>query len=161
MPAPQSPSHSPSRVDILSQVPLFAGLPTREIMHLAETLQTIDIPAGTIIFQEGGRDELFYILIAGEAEVIKALGSEGERHLGKIGPGTLIGEMSLFSPDSLHTASVRSLTPLSMLEITRADFDALLHRQPTLAYELVRLLSRRLDHSENLTILDLQEKTAS
>lgn len=155
MPAPQQPS---KQVDILSQVPLFAGLPSREITHLADTLQTVEFPAGTIIFQEGGRDEHFYILIAGEAEVIKALGGEGERHLGRIGPGTLIGEMSLFSIDSRHTASVRGLTPLSMLEITRADFDALLHRQPTLAYELVRLLSRRLDHSENLTILDLQEK---
>jgi serine phosphatase RsbU (regulator of sigma subunit) len=44
------------------------------------------------------------------------------------------------------------------VEITRAQLDRLLHRQPTLAYELVRTLSRRLEESENLTILDLREK---
>ena len=33
-----------------------------------------------------------------------------------------------------------------------------MHRQPQLAYELIRLLSQRLEESENVTILDLKEK---
>jgi sigma-B regulation protein RsbU (phosphoserine phosphatase) len=40
----------------------------------------------------------------------------------------------------------------------RADFDILLHRQPQLAYELVGLLSNRLEDSENLAIIELKEK---
>ena len=82
----------------------------------------------------------------------------GERRLGVLHRGSLIGEMSLFSEDGSHTAGVRALTPLRLLEMTRPEFDALLHRQPMMAYDLVRLLSRRLERSENLTILDLQEK---
>jgi phosphoserine phosphatase RsbU/P len=50
------------------------------------------------------------------------------------------------------------LTPLQLLKVTRAELDALLHRQPQLAYEIIRLLSHRLEESENLTILDLREK---
>jgi serine phosphatase RsbU (regulator of sigma subunit) len=42
--------------------------------------------------------------------------------------------------------------------MTRDDLDALLHRHPRFAYELVGLLSRRLEESENVTILDLREK---
>ena len=42
--------------------------------------------------------------------------------------------------------------------MTRADFDALLHRQPALAYKMVRVLSLRLEGTENRTIRDLQEK---
>jgi sigma-B regulation protein RsbU (phosphoserine phosphatase) len=36
--------------------------------------------------------------------------------------------------------------------------DALLQRQPQIAYELIRLLSRRLEASENATIQDLRER---
>jgi sigma-B regulation protein RsbU (phosphoserine phosphatase) len=45
-----------------------------------------------------------------------------------------------------------------LLEMTHAELDALLHRQPLFAYELVGMLSRRLEESENTTILDLREK---
>ena len=42
--------------------------------------------------------------------------------------------------------------------MTRSDFDALLHRQPSLAYNLLTVMSARLNESENHTIRDLQEK---
>jgi sigma-B regulation protein RsbU (phosphoserine phosphatase) len=72
--------------------------------------------------------------------------------------GNLLGEMSLFSREGCHTASVRALTPLRLLNVPDTELDALLHRQPLFAYEIIRLLSRRLEESENLTILDLKEK---
>ena len=64
----------------------------------------------------------------------------------------------MFSEEGKHTASVRAHTPVRALEITRRDIDGLLHRWPLFAYELTRLLSQRLEQSENLTILELQEK---
>jgi sigma-B regulation protein RsbU (phosphoserine phosphatase) len=153
---------------LISQVSLFTGLPPGEIHTLAKTLQPREAEAGTILFQEGVHDDRFYILLEGQAEVFKAMGDssvvEGvelggrERRLGVLHRGALIGEMSLFSQDGRHTAGVRALTPLRLLEMSRAEFDALLHRQPMMAYDLVRLLSRRLERSENLTILDLREK---
>ena len=154
---------------IISQVPLFARLPSAEITHLAQTLKPRQAAAGSLLFQEGIHDDRFYILLDGQAEVFKALIEPslaegpaefggGERRLGVLHRGSLIGEMSLFSQDGSHTAGVRALTPLRLLEMTRREFDALLHRQPMMAYDLVRLLSRRLERSENLTILDLQDK---
>jgi phosphoserine phosphatase RsbU/P len=44
------------------------------------------------------------------------------------------------------------------LNVPHTELDDLLHRQPQLAYEIIRLLSVRLEESENITILDLQEK---
>jgi serine phosphatase RsbU (regulator of sigma subunit) len=143
---------------LISRIPLFAALPASDIQHLADTLRACEISEKTILFSEGGREDFFYILMDGQAEVIKALGTQDERLLGVREKGALIGEMSLFTPGSYHTASVRALTPLKLLQMTRADFDSLLHRQPTLAYEVVRMMSQRLEHSENSTILDLQEK---
>jgi serine phosphatase RsbU (regulator of sigma subunit) len=42
--------------------------------------------------------------------------------------------------------------------MTLQDFDRLLHRYPTLAYNMVQQMSQRLEATENTTILDLREK---
>jgi serine phosphatase RsbU (regulator of sigma subunit) len=142
----------------LSTIPLFASLPADEIRHLEATLSASECPSGKVLFHEGHSDDKFYILLEGQVEVVKSLGRPEERILGMREAGNLLGEMSLFSQDGCHTASVRSLTPLRLLKVTHAELDALLHRQPQLAYEIIRLLSHRLEESENLTILDLKEK---
>ncbi len=142
----------------LADIPLFASLPTDEIEHLETTLPSVSIQPGKILFNEGQSDDKFYILIEGEVEVVKSMGEEDERILGVRGPGNLLGEMSLFSREGCHTASVRSLTPLWMLQVSHKELDGLLHRQPLLAYEIIRLFSKRLEESENITILDLREK---
>ncbi len=36
--------------------------------------------------------------------------------------------------------------------MTQADFDALLYRQPSLTYGLLKVMSARLNESENLAI---------
>ena len=143
---------------LISQVPIFASLPPGEIKHLANSLRVCEFTEGEILFREGDIDPHFYILLEGQVEVVKKLGTPEERILGVRGEAAFLGEMSLFSQGGQHTATVRAITPLTLLEMTRADFDALLHRQPALAYDLVRLLSRRLEQSENITILDLKEK---
>jgi sigma-B regulation protein RsbU (phosphoserine phosphatase) len=144
--------------DLISRVPLFASLPRSEIEYLAGTLRPRQFAAGALLFREGTVGGVFYILLDGHVEIIKALGTSDERllHVGE--PGSFVGEMSLFSREGLRTASVRARTPAQTLEITRAEFDALLYRHPALAYDMVRVLSRRLEESQNLTLRDLRAK---
>jgi phosphoserine phosphatase RsbU/P len=143
---------------VLRQVPLFAELPQAEIEHLAATLRSSQLAPGTILLREGHSDDRFYVLVEGEVEIVKALDTPDERLVGVRGAGSALGEMSLFSEDGCHTASVRALTEVRLLEMTRTQFDELLRRQPGLAYAVVRLTSRRLAESENATIQDLREK---
>ena len=144
--------------NIISSIPLFASLPSAEIEYLAATLRPHTIPEQTLLFLEGHADDHFYILLDGQVEIIKALGADAERLLGVREAGSFIGEMSLFSGHGQHTASVRARTSLRVLEMSRAEFDALLSRQPALAQAMARVLSGRLDESENQTIRDLLEK---
>jgi len=142
----------------LATIPLFSSLPDEEIRHLEATLSASNFPGGKVLLQEGHSDENFYILLKGTVEVVKSLGRPEARVLGVRKAGNLLGEMSLFTKHGHHTASVRSLTPLQLLKVSRAELDAILLRQPQLAYKLISLLSLRLEDSENLTILDLKEK---
>jgi len=144
--------------DVLGRIPLFSRLSTPELASLASSLATRRVEARTMFIEEGRVDGHFYVLMEGEVEVIKACGSEDERTLGVRYAGELLGEMGLFSGDGAHTASVCALTSLRLLEMKRSTFNALLRRHPQITYELVRLITGRLQESENLTIIDLKEK---
>jgi serine phosphatase RsbU (regulator of sigma subunit) len=144
--------------NLLKRVALFQSLPVDEIDRLEQTLRRCEFDAGTELFQEGDPAEFFFIVVAGELEIIKSLGKPGERVVGVVETGAFIGEMGLLSSRRRRTASVRARTPVRLLEITRADFDAVLHRQPALAYQMVSVLSQRLERSQNNTIRDLKAK---
>lgn len=142
----------------IHQVPLFASLSPEEKRSLSETLHQVEIPANTVLFREGETGDCFYTVLDGQVEVVKALDTPEERLLNLYGPGEFLGEMSLFDRDGIRTASVRTRTPAQLLKMTHADLDVLLRHQPTLAFELLRVMSLRLRDSDNATIRDLQEK---
>ncbi|MFQ5943872.1 MAG: PP2C family protein-serine/threonine phosphatase [Anaerolineales bacterium] len=144
--------------EALKRVPLFQALPDSELRELAGGLQLSELDQGELMFSEGDRGNQCYIVVEGQVEIIKSLGTEEERLLAIRDSGEAIGEMSLFSEDHQRTASVRAKTPLKLLVIERNDLEAVLRRQPDLAFGLVATLSRRLEESENLTISDLREK---
>jgi phosphoserine phosphatase RsbU/P len=143
---------------LISRVPLFATLPPADIEHLAATLQSMSYPSGVTLFNEGEYGDRFYIVLEGKIAIIKALGTDDERLLGVRGAGEFVGEMSLLSQDGLRTASVQIIDDARVLELTRADFDALLYRHPILAYEMLRVLSTRLRASHDLSLHDLHER---
>jgi sigma-B regulation protein RsbU (phosphoserine phosphatase) len=144
--------------ELLHLVPAFASLPRQELEDLAATLHPEEVAANTLLFREGEPGDRLLVLLNGQVEIIKSLGTEGERLMGVRGPGSFIGEMSLFDRDGLRTATVRARTPLTVLAMPRDELVALLNRQPGLAYQMVRTMSERLQESENLTIQDLLEK---
>jgi serine phosphatase RsbU (regulator of sigma subunit) len=143
---------------LLARTPLFNSLPNEEIGKLSETLRVLEVPPNSVLFEEGEVGDRFYIIIQGQIEVIKALGTPEERLIGLRGPGEFVGELSLINRAGLRTASVRSLGPAHLWEMSHEEFDDLLHRQPLMAFELINVLSERLTNAHDSTIKDLQEK---
>lgn len=143
---------------LIHAIPIFSELPPSEIEQLAQTLSARVVSEGTVLMREDESGEELFILLDGSVEIIKALGTGDERLLAVREASTFLGEMSFFSEDGRHTASVRAKTPLQVLEMSRSDFNILLNRHPPMAYGLVRTLSQRLDESEDLTIEDLRRK---
>jgi sigma-B regulation protein RsbU (phosphoserine phosphatase) len=140
------------------KIPLLAALPPEELQELTSVFHMVEIPSGEILFREGNRDSRVYILLEGQVEIIKMLGTPEERLLGTRSAGDILGEMSLFSQDLRRTASVRAITPLRLLVSTKDGFTELLTRSPHLTYQMARSLSQRLEQSENVTIFELKQK---
>lgn len=143
---------------LLAHTPLFKSLPEEEIIKLTKTLRVREVPPNTILFKEGDIGDHFYIIIQGQIEVIKALGTQEERLIGLRGPGEFVGELSLINRQGVRTASVKSSGPAHLWEMTHDEFDALLHRQPTMSFELINVLSQRLTTAHDASISELQKK---
>ncbi len=128
----------------LNNVPLYASLPKAGIRHLEEVLRPCEVPDDTLLVHEVEQGNLFFIILEGELEIIKAYGTSNERLLNVRGPGDYIGEMSLLDQDELRTASIHTRTHAKLMEMSREDFDAMLERRPSLAVHMLREFSTRL-----------------
>ncbi len=144
--------------NILSKVPLFSSLPAEELQGLRQAMELSTVPGGTLLINEGDRGELFYVLVSGQVEVIKALGTPDEKVIATRGPGDFLGEISLLNKEVSRTASVKALTDVQFLELHRADFENLLQRHPRIVYEMVRVLGLRLDDAQNVAMAELVAK---
>jgi CRP/FNR family cyclic AMP-dependent transcriptional regulator len=68
--------------------------------------------AGEVMIEQGEYAVAAYYVVAGEVEIVEL----GET----FGPGTLIGEIGLFTPEGRHTKTVRCKTDV---ETARIDYD--------------------------------------
>ena len=158
MPEHTTPLIREDLITLLRQMPLFSDLPRGELKYLAYTLELQMLEAEHIIFREGDQGDSFYVVVSGGVDVIMAIGSADEKLLASLGPGEYTGEMSLVIPGGKRSASIRTRSATQVLVMTREDFDELLHRQPHVAYAMVKVMSDRLRNSDNSAFHDLREK---
>ena len=145
-------------IELLKTVPLFVSLKKKDISYLADITKEVEYPANTVLFNEGDPGDRLYIVMDGELEVVKALGRPEEHLLRVCQAGEHIGEMSFFNPSGVRSATVKALTPVRLLELKKDDFEALLHRRPSISYAIARGLSERMLDSESKFIRIIAEK---
>lgn len=142
----------------LANIPLFDSLTEDELQQLLDGSRTQHFEVGTFLIREGAREDELIVVLEGEVEIVKALGTSEERQLAVRGKGTVLGELGLFSPERTHTATVRATTPVSALRLSGADLEDLIQRHPSMLRALLLTVAKRLRDSENMTIRDLREK---
>lgn len=140
--------------------PLFAGLPPEQVEQIMACMQRRSLAPGEILGRENEPGSSFYLILSGEIEAIKAIGTPEERVLGLRSRGDFLGEASMFEWNSLRMATLRAYTQAEVLEMSHHDFEKLLRSTPALAYEVARQVSLRQRRSDNASIQALQRKNA-
>ena len=79
---------------------------------------------GSFVFKEGDIADYFYVIEEGQVEIIKENENEKDTVLAILNAGDSFGEMGLMQK-APRSASVRCLTPVGLLKISREDFKAL------------------------------------
>jgi CRP/FNR family cyclic AMP-dependent transcriptional regulator len=98
--------------------------------------------AGDIMMARGEYATAAYYVVAGEVEIVEL----GET----FGPGTLLGEIGLFTPEGERTKTVRCKTDVETARIDYDRFKELYFQNPQFGFNLLHLIVARLQHSREL-----------
>ena len=140
-----------NKSDIISKISIFSLMKKRDLGRIAKLAQRDLIHKGEVIIREGDRDGRLFIIISGEVEVIKNLGKKNEQRLNILGPHRYFGEMALID-DLARSASVIAKEDTQVLIIEKWNLHQEIAKYPTLALELLQVLSRRLRATEKSMI---------
>jgi eukaryotic-like serine/threonine-protein kinase len=131
------PGISPDRhlVDGLKKFEMFSLFSDREIQMVADVGEFITCPAGEHIIRENDSDSNFFVLLEGEAQVVKR-----SRILSNFLPGTCFGEIGAFARQR-HLAAVVAETDCKLLQINALLFKEL---DPELQLKMLHIVVRNL-----------------
>ncbi len=134
---------SAETLDSLRSIPLFASVSDEDLKAIASHLIERRHPRNTTIVEEGLPGDYMYVIGEGRVKVSKLSDDGREKILDLLEDGAFFGEMALLD-EGPRSASIKTLGPVRLLALSRADFLALLRRSPDLAMAVVRELTRRL-----------------
>ena len=126
-----------NRIELLRRVPLFAGLESRDLRDIANTMKERRFSAGDVIAQEGQGGVGFFVIEEGEARVE----IEG-REVSRLGAGDYFGEIALIA-ESPRTATVTAETDLTALGLTSWEFRPIVETNASIAWKLLETLAKR------------------
>ncbi len=148
----------------LQDISLFKGLSKEHIRELARIAHLRHFARGAFIFQEGEEARGFYVVFQGQVKVFKQAPSGREQILHLFGPGEPFGEVPVFAGERFPAHAV-ALTACKVYCFPRKDFVTLIQKDPSLALNLLAVLSRRLRQFvalvEALSLKEVSERLAA
>lgn len=102
-------------------------------------MREIDFKAGAVIFNRDDTADAAYVI--GEGQVALP-------ELGVIlGPGSLMGEMGLFTSGNKRVSGARCMGDVRCWKITYSEFEQLYFQNPQFGFHIVRLMVRRMENN--------------
>ncbi len=149
--------------EIIESATLFHGLSLEEIETISKLIFEKNFGKGETIFFEGDAADGFYIVSSGQIKVFK-INPMGKEHILHIfGPGEPVGEVPVFS-NQPFPASAEAIVKSSLYFFPRRDFVALIEKNPSIALNMLAVLSRRLrqfaSQIENLSLKEVPARLA-
>lgn len=139
---------SVDRLLFVRGVPIFKELRDDFLVRLASIMDELSFPGQHTIFTEGQEGSALYVVVSGRVKV-HLRGQE----LAQLDKGTCFGEMSLFDAEP-RSASVTTLESCDCLILTQQQLYEAIDETPSIAVNIIRLLSRRIRELNN----ELNEK---
>jgi CRP-like cAMP-binding protein len=152
-----------SVAQFLRRVPLFSHLGDAELSRLADVSRERSYPKNSVILFEDDPGDALYMVATGQVKVV-LIGEDGrEVILSVLREGDFFGEMALLD-DQPRSAHVIAMQDSNLLVLRREDFQRKLEETPSLAFGLLRELSRRLRQADEkiggLVLLDVNGRVA-
>jgi CRP-like cAMP-binding protein len=129
---------------VIREVCPFRLVVDEDADQLVRETELVVASAGSTLFEEGDPADGVAAILEGSVEIEK----QG-RTLGTLGPGSVLGELSVFTPAASRTATARATTPVRMIRWRAEDVRGRLAGHERLATAIVAdmafVLAERLD----------------
>lgn len=129
--------------EAITRAPIFQRLSRSSLESVAKVAKVQRFSPAAVLVKEGEAANAFFVIVKGEAEVVKGLGRDDAVVLETLGELDFFGEMALLD-DFPRSASVRALTDCECIVLVRWDFLALIKANPQVALDILPVLSQRL-----------------
>jgi CRP/FNR family transcriptional regulator len=129
--------------EIIAESLLFSGLPPEQLDKVTNIAVERSVGRGESIFFEGDPGDGFYMVAEGQVKIFKMSLDGKEQILHIFGPGEPFGEVPVFHGQPFP-ANAMALTRTRLLFFPRRQFVALVTEHPSLALNLLAMLSLRL-----------------
>ena len=133
----------------LTNSSLFAQLDAATLADVLDVIECQRLYRGQTLFRQGDVGDAFYLLASGRLTIIK------DTVVGELLPGESFGELALIS-DQPRAATIVAARDCELARLPKQQFQQILQRHPSIAVELLKLLSQRLNHQQQ----DITQKVA-
>lgn len=123
--------------EVLSALPVFAGLDERSLQAIAVLARESSAPAGSVLIREGDPAGSFYVIVRGTVHV-----ERDGRVLRSLSDGGFVGEIGMVEGRS-RTATVTCATDCEFLEFGAFELGRVLDTFPTVRSKVEAALARR------------------
>jgi CRP/FNR family transcriptional regulator, dissimilatory nitrate respiration regulator len=151
-------------IEQIARIPMFKGLPQQQLKDLAGIVVPRSFKRVETIFSEGDEATGFFVVVSGRVKIFKLSGEGKEQILHIFGPGEPFGEVPVFA-GTRYPAYAETLEETQALFFPRASFIALIRREPSLALNMLAVLSLRLRQFthliENLSLKEVPGRLAA
>jgi CRP-like cAMP-binding protein len=121
--------------ELLRKSPYFASFDDETLERIAAPFSEVEFEPNQVMIQPREPGAGLFVICEGTVHV-EAHGFEDD-----LGPGEIVGELSLLEHDGLRRARVVAKEPVRALALSRADFESMLAAEPQVA-ETIRNLAR-------------------
>ena len=135
-------SRPPDKVEALRKIPLFGDLDKKHLLFIAGQATEVRLKAGAVLAQEGELGREAMLLLVGSAEVRRA-----DEKIGDLGPGDVIGEMSLIH-HAPRNATVIATSDCDLLVMNSREFSSVLEANPDVSLRILKTVAARLAENE-------------
>ena len=134
-------------------IPLFERMSPEEREELRGMMSQTTLRRGEVLFNEGDSGDRLYILLTGKVKLGHTSVDGRENLLAVLGPGEVVGELTLFDPGPRSTTATAVATT-ELLALEHNQLMGFIDSHPTLAKDMLRALAVRLRRT-NIALADL------
>ncbi|MBI5568901.1 MAG: cyclic nucleotide-binding domain-containing protein [Desulfomonile tiedjei] len=131
------------KINKLKEFSIFEGMGVREFHAIASVLNVEHFQAGDVLIREGEENASIYLMVRGKITVYEGFGTNLQKEKVTLGPGSFVGELSLFSRMPPNATCVAA-EPVEVFVLRHHQFQEIMRVYPQIGINLCRFFTMKL-----------------